>query len=373
MEQRLCRRDRQDGLGGAPAAPGTPSIRIRVGYRAGVNSDRINHPRGVTPHDANYSRTGRLATVLVLVDLVGRRREADEPIRIIVFGAHPDDCELDAGGTAARWAKLGHKVKFVSTTNGDIGHHQMAGGILARRRKPRSRSARRSSGSTTEVLDNHDGELMPTLENRKTLVKLIREWKADVVIGPRTNDYHPDHRYTGILVQDAAFMVIVPNFCPDVPALRKNPVFLYTEDDFKKPNTFEPDVVVPIDAASTPRPPASTPSNRSSTSGTPGSPATRARSPRARPSGSPGPGTGPPSATAATADEYRPKLVEWLGAEKARAVKAAEAFEVCEYGSQPSKEELKRSSRSSARRSDRPRAGAEKSFSPVVHYSGSRP
>ena len=89
---------------------------------------------------------------------------------------------------------------------------------------------------------------MPTLENRRTITRKIREWKADVVIAPRPNDYHPDHRYTGILVQDAAFMVIVPSFCPDVPALRKNPVFLYSEDGFKKPNPFDPDVVVPIDS-----------------------------------------------------------------------------------------------------------------------------
>ena len=102
-------------------------------------------------------------------------------------------------------------------------------------------------GIETEVLDIHDGELLPTLENRRIITRKIREWKADVVIAPRPNDYHPDHRYTGILVQDAAFMVIVPSFCPDVPALRKNPVFLYTEDDFKKPNPFSPDIVVPID------------------------------------------------------------------------------------------------------------------------------
>ena len=170
-----------------------------------------------------------------------------EPIRIIVFGAHPDDCELEAGGTAARWAKLGHKVKFVSVTNGDIGHHQMAGAVLARRRTDEVKKCAQILAIETEVLDIHDGELLPTLENRRTITREIREWKADVVIAPRPNDYHPDHRYTGILVQDAAFMVIVPSFCPDVPALRKNPVFLYTEDDFKKPNPFSPDVVVPID------------------------------------------------------------------------------------------------------------------------------
>ena len=175
------------------------------------------------------------------------KKEPSDPMRIIVFGAHPDDCELEAGGTAARWAKLGYKVKFVSVTNGDIGHHEMAGAILARRRTAEVKRCAEILGIETEVLDIHDGELMPTLENRRLITRKIREWQADVVISHRPNDYHPDHRYTGILVQDAAFMVIVPSFCPDVPALRKNPVFLYTEDDFKKPNPFEPDVVVPID------------------------------------------------------------------------------------------------------------------------------
>jgi N-acetylglucosamine malate deacetylase 1 len=168
-------------------------------------------------------------------------------MRIIVFGAHPDDCELEAAGTAARWAKLGYKVKFVSVTNGDIGHHELAGAILARRRTAEVKRCAEILGIETEVLDIHDGELLPTLENRRLITRKIREWRADVVISHRPNDYHPDHRYTGILVQDAAFMVIVPSFCPDVPALRKNPVFLYTEDGFKKPNPFEPDVVVPID------------------------------------------------------------------------------------------------------------------------------
>ncbi len=173
--------------------------------------------------------------------------ESKAPLRIIVFGAHPDDCELEAGGTAARWAKMGYKVKFVSVTNGDIGHHQIAGAILARRRTAEVKRCAEILGIETEVLDIHDGELLPTLENRRLITRKIREWQADVVIAHRPNDYHPDHRYTGILVQDAAFMVIVPSFCPDVPALRKNPVFLYTEDDFKKPNPFVPDVVVPID------------------------------------------------------------------------------------------------------------------------------
>ena len=172
----------------------------------------------------------------------------DEKLRIIVIGAHPDDAELEAGGTAALWAAKGHHVKFVSTTNGDIGHAREAGAPLAVRRIEEVRAADKVLGvEATEVYDIHDGELMPTLENRRMVTKSIREWKADIVIAHRPNDYHPDHRYTGILVQDAAFMVIVKSFLPTVPNLTKNPVFLYTEDGFRKPNPMDPDVVVSID------------------------------------------------------------------------------------------------------------------------------
>ncbi len=194
-------------------------------------------------------RTSALAALVLIMALAPRASavEPDGTLHIIVFGAHPDDCELKAAGSAARWAKLGHKVKFVAVTNGDIGHQEISGGPLARRRTAEVKRCAEILGIEAQVLDNHDGELLPTLENRKEITRLIREWKADLVLTPRPNDYHPDHRYTGILVQDAAFMVIVPNFCPDVPALRKNPVFMYLEDGFQKPNPFVADVVVPID------------------------------------------------------------------------------------------------------------------------------
>ena len=269
---------------------------------------------------------------------------ADEggKLRIIAFGAPPDDCELAAGGTAARWAAAGHAVKFVSVTNGDIGHHQMAGAILARRRTAEVRRCAEILGVATEVLDIHDGELMPTLENRRTIVRLIRDWKADVVIAPRTNDYHPDHRYTAVLVQDAAFMVIVPSFCPDVPALRKNPVFVYCEDSFQKPNPFKPDVVVPIDATIEKKV-ACVDALESQfyewnpwlfdySGEVPAGKAERLEWTRKRVAGR----------SAAVADRHRARLTELLGADRARGVHQAEAFEVCEYGSQPSREDLLR-------------------------------
>jgi LmbE family N-acetylglucosaminyl deacetylase len=123
-------------------------------------------------------------------------------------------------------------VKLVSVTNGDIGHWQMAGGPLAQRRTAESAAAAKILGVRVEVLDIHDGELEPTLENRRTITRLIRDWHADIVIAHRPWDYHPDHRYVGVLVQDAAFMVTVPFFCPDTPPLTKNPVFLYSSDRF---------------------------------------------------------------------------------------------------------------------------------------------
>ena len=289
-------------------------------------------------------RADCLATALAFLTFgaFSSSSRGDEPIRVIVFGAHPDDCELDAGGTAARWAKLGHKVKFVATTNGDIGHHQMAGGILARRRIAEVKKCAEILGIETEVLDNHDGELLPTLENRKTLVKLIREWKADVVIGPRTNDYHPDHRYTGILVQDAAFMVIVPNFCPDVPSLRKNPVFLYSEDGFKKPNPFEPNVVVPIDGVLEAKAACIDALESQFYEWNPWLFGYEKEIPKGKAERMTWTLDRTAKMYGRTAEKYRGKLIEWLGPEKGKEVKAAEAFEVCEYGSQPSKEELKR-------------------------------
>jgi LmbE family N-acetylglucosaminyl deacetylase len=167
--------------------------------------------------------------------------------RVIAFGAHPDDCDIRAAGTAALFKASGAVVKFVSVTNGDAGHQSMHGAELAARRLGEAKESARRLGIEYEVLDNHDGELLPTLEVRRQIIRQIRLWNADIVLAPRPNDYHPDHRYTGVLVQDAAYMVVVPHLMPEVPALRKNPVFLYYEDNFQRPNPFRPDIVVDLD------------------------------------------------------------------------------------------------------------------------------
>ena len=170
-------------------------------------------------------------------------------INVLVFGAHPDDCDIKAGGVAALYVQQGHRVKFVSVTNGDAGHHEMGGGSLAQRRYAETQAAAEVVGNLEyELLDNHDGELMPTLENRYQIIRTIREFCPDVIMTHRPNDYHPDHRYTSILVQDAAYMVTVPNICALTPHLAKNPVIVYLSDGFLKPYPFTPDVAIGIDA-----------------------------------------------------------------------------------------------------------------------------
>jgi len=169
-------------------------------------------------------------------------------MNVVCIGAHPDDGEFYAGGTLIQWARTGHSVLVVSLTNGDVGHHKVTGEALARRRAAEARESARRAGIEERVLDHHDGELLPTLALRKQVVRLLRERQADLVLTHRPCDYHPDHRYTAVAVQDAAFMVTVPHFCPETPALRANPVFLYMMDAFTKPTPFQPDVAVAVDA-----------------------------------------------------------------------------------------------------------------------------
>jgi N-acetylglucosamine malate deacetylase 1 len=284
-----------------------------------------------------------LSFAVTLCGSPARAASADGKLQIICFGAHPDDCELQAGGVAAMWAAKGHKVKLVSVTNGDIGHWREAGGPLARRRAEEARKAAEILGVTSQVLDIHDGELLPTLENRRLITRLIREWNADIVMGPRPNDYHPDHRYTSVLVQDAAYMVTVPFFCPDVPFLKHNPVFLYYPDSFQKPNPFQPDIAVSIDPVIEQKLNAlDTLESQFYEGGANGSADLIPTDPAKQQERKRQVRAGFAKRNENLAQRFRAKLTDFYGADKAGGVKYAEAFEVCEYGRRPNLQELKK-------------------------------
>src|SRR4029077_8443507 len=109
--------------------------------------------RGATRSDVDPSPRTIVTRPQVEVAQKDQAPADDGKLRIICFGAHPDDCELQVGGTAALWAGQGHHVKFVSVTNGDIGHWRDAGGPLARRRSAEVKQCARILGITSEVLD----------------------------------------------------------------------------------------------------------------------------------------------------------------------------------------------------------------------------
>ncbi len=279
-----------------------------------------------------------MKNILLFLLLAFSAAAQTKPLRIIFIGAHPDDCDIKGGGTAALFVEMGHQVKFLSVTNGDAGHQSQGGGMLAKRRIAETQEVAKRLGVSYDVLDNHDGELLPTLEIRLQIIRKIREWKADVVIAPRSNDYHPDHRYTGVLVQDAAFMVGVPNVAPDVEPLRKNPVFLYFQDNFKKPNPFQPDIAVDITPVIAKKL-AGLDAHQSQfyewlpwignyESEVPKDPAKYKEWLLQKRVAKPNP-------------EVQKSLVKWYGPTRAAKVLYAEAFEICEYGSQPTEVELR--------------------------------
>ena len=286
----------------------------------------------------------KLILTLVLIIFsseVFSQSASNKPLRIIAFGAHPDDCELKASGVAAMWAAQGHKVKFVSLTNGDIGHFKMAGAPLAQRRLAEVRECAKLLGIETEVLDIHDGELEPTLENRKKVARLIRDWQADIVLFHRPYDYHADHRYVGVLVEDAAVVVVAPFFTPDTKPTRLNPIFMYYSDNFLRPYPFEPTIVVGIDevagkkwncVSAMPSQFGDAESWQAST--LPNIPKEDKKREeyllnlfKQR--------------NEDVAKKYRSRLEELYGKEKGSRFRYAEAFELCQYGRQVSLEELK--------------------------------
>jgi len=260
-------------------------------------------------------------------------------LRIIVFGAHPDDCDINTGGIAVLFTQMGHKVKFVSLTNGNKGHHIMNPIELAARRYKEAQEAGKILGVEYFVMNNNDGELQPTLENRFAVIKHICDWEADIVITHRPNDYHPDHRNTSVVVQDAAYMVGVPQMIPNGKPLRKTPVFLYMPDRFQKPTPFSPDIVIDITSAAAKKAEAICahesqifewlPWIGGRPDEAPTNPAERRKFYIER------------YLSRSNIERFKDAASKWYTPAQIQNIRYAEAFEICEYGAMPNKERIK--------------------------------
>ena len=268
---------------------------------------------------------------------------ANTPVRVLVIGAHPDDPDICCGGSAIQWAARGHVVKFLSLTNGDTGHHAIGGIELARRRLQEAQASARVAGiQEYQILDNHCGELEPTIANRKTVIRLMREFTPDLVITHRPNDYHPDHRYTSLLVQDASYIITVPNMVALTDILKAPPLICYVYDTFQRPYPFHPDVVVGTDGVIEKKLDMMDchvsqmyewlPYNRGVLDQVPPDPAGRRR--------------WLPSQYLARFEEVavtcRAGLIQAYGAKRGETIRTAEAYEFCEYGARPAPELVRR-------------------------------
>jgi len=266
--------------------------------------------------------------LIIALVIVFTSNAQDKAINVVVIGAHPDDCDFKAGGTAIKFAQMGHRVLFVSLCNGDAGHYKYGRKKLANIREAEAQEAGRRFGVKYVVLDHHDCELLPDLKLRHEVIKLIREWNADIVISPRPNDYMADHRSTATVVQDAAYLVIVPHCVPSVPALNKNPLFLYCEDTFKKPLPFSPDIVVDISDVFEKKIYAMSAHESQFFDWLPWT---------NWPPLKDGELVMVPKGEKERDAWFLKKMSNWLGKKE----KYYEAFEICEYGRQPSEEEIK--------------------------------
>jgi LmbE family N-acetylglucosaminyl deacetylase len=256
----------------------------------------------------------------------------DTPLRLLIIGAHPDDADYAAGGTAALYRAAGHTVTMVSLTNGDAGHHVSAGPHLAARRRLEAAASGAVINAPYDVFDNHDGELLPTLENRGQVIRLLRTFRPDLVLTHRPNDYHPDHRYTSQLVQDAAYMVTVPAVEPSVPHLERNPVIAYLPDEFNRPYPFAPTIAVAVDEVIDKIVAMLHCHVSQFYEWLPYNMGVSAEVPRADSARRDWLGTVVRERLRRQANRFRDLLVKNYGPERSRRVEYAEAFEGCEYG-----------------------------------------
>lgn len=167
-------------------------------------------------------------------------------MKILMIGAHQDDNEFRCGGLAHKYVKMGYEVRFLSLCNGCGGHHIMSPEETTKRRAEESAKVGEFLGIRYDIWDIDDCNIVADLKTRKRMIRYIREFSPDLIITHRTNDYMPDHRAAGQLVQDASYLLIVPHECADVPAMRKMPVIMYNEDDFSNP-VFKGDIVLDMD------------------------------------------------------------------------------------------------------------------------------
>lgn len=167
-------------------------------------------------------------------------RDLPTPERVLAISAHPDDSELQAGATLAKWAADGCEVSILVCTDGSKGTWNPQADIaaLVARRQAEQRSAASVLGATGEVgfCGWVDGELQSGLEHRMKVAEYIRRLRPNVVIGHdpwKRYRLHPDHRHAGLLTVEGIVAARDPHFFPElgVDHHRPDELLLFEADE----------------------------------------------------------------------------------------------------------------------------------------------
>jgi LmbE family N-acetylglucosaminyl deacetylase len=140
------------------------------------------------------------------------------PQKILVILAHPDDPEFFCGATLARWARTGHQITYCLLTCGDKGFNPTTSPdmttekLCSLRRVEQNNAAKIIGVNAVHFLDREDGYLVPDLDLRREVVRLIRAHQPDILVTCDPQNLfavyginHPDHRACGQVVLDAVF------------------------------------------------------------------------------------------------------------------------------------------------------------------------
>ena len=160
-----------------------------------------------------------------------------EQVDVIFFGAHPDDVELSAGGTAAKFVRDGLRVGIVDLTRGEMGTRG-----TPQTRKREAANAAKALGATFRThLDFGDGNLQTGREQELEIIALLRMHRPRIVFAPYPDDRHPDHTRTGRIVTEASFYAGLKALETGSPAHRPQTVIYYLQN-YMLPPTFVADV-----------------------------------------------------------------------------------------------------------------------------------
>jgi N-acetylglucosamine malate deacetylase 1 len=129
-------------------------------------------------------------------------RETDGRADVLAIAAHRDDVEQTCGGTLLRMAARGLRTAILDLTKGEAGTR----GTAEDRAREAADAAKLLGVSRREALDLPDGAIENTLENRKKVVRVLREVRPRVVILPYWQARHPDHAIVATLGYDACFL-----------------------------------------------------------------------------------------------------------------------------------------------------------------------